>query len=61
MAAFGIERTCHPLSAMSAFGGKADMADALQCPLLTQSGHEQFRIAAAQTDPPNPILLVVNP
>jgi hypothetical protein len=23
----------------------------LQCPLMTQSGHERLRIAAAQTDP----------
>ena len=26
-------------------------ADVLRCPLLTQSGHEQLRIAAVQTDP----------
>ena len=28
---------------MSAFGGKADIGHALQCLLLTQSGHELLR------------------
>jgi len=26
-------------------------ADVRRCPLLTQSGHEQLKIAAVQTDP----------
>jgi hypothetical protein len=26
-------------------------ADVTECPLVTQSGHEQLRIAAVQTDP----------
>ena len=29
---------------MSAFGGKADIAPAAQCPLMTQSGHSAYRL-----------------
>jgi hypothetical protein len=36
---------------MSAFRGKADMVEVGACPLMTQGGHEQFRIAVVQTDP----------
>jgi len=35
---------------MSAFGGKADIGQAMhKCPLLTQSGHGRLRIVAVQT------------
>ena len=38
---------------MSAFGGKADIVISERHGLLlTQSGHQQLRIAAVQTDPP---------
>jgi hypothetical protein len=37
---------------MSAFGGKADIGlTPQQCPLLTQSGRQRLKIAAAQLDP----------
>jgi hypothetical protein len=37
---------------MSAFGGKADIVQTVaECPLLTQSGHDQLWIAAVQTNP----------
>jgi len=37
---------------MSAFGGKADIrSGTAQCPLLIQSGHSRFAIAAVQFDP----------
>ena len=38
--AFGTKRTSQCAQPMSAFGGKADIAQtSLECPLLTQSGH----------------------
>ena len=52
MSASGTKRTSQSRSAMSAFGGKADIPQSL---LLTQSGHERLRIAAAQTGPMPPI------
>jgi len=36
-------------------------ADVLQCPLLTQSGHERLRIAAVQNWALSPIPPVANP
>ena len=32
------------------WGNSGHQVTALQCPLLTQSGHERLRIAAVQTD-----------
>jgi hypothetical protein len=46
--------TFQPRSEMSAFAGKADMAISERHVLLTQSGHERFRIAAVQTDASTP-------
>ena len=38
--AFGTKRTSHSCRRMSAFGGKADIAQTPEnCPLMTQSGH----------------------
>jgi hypothetical protein len=43
MSAFGTKRTWQSPSAMSAFGGKADINRAFpQCLLLTQSGQRHF-------------------
>jgi hypothetical protein len=36
---------------MSAIGGQADIGAALRNVLLTQSGHQRLKIAAAQLDP----------
>jgi hypothetical protein len=42
MSAFRTKQTSWSRSAMSAFGGKADMTRTMRCLLLTQSGHQLF-------------------
>ena len=51
MTVFGPKRTSKWRRGMSAIGGKADCNLIAPCPLLTQSRHLRFTIAAVQLDP----------
>ena len=45
------EKSPCQLGAVHTWGNSGHGLDARQCPLLTQSGHEQLKIDAVQTDP----------